>query len=170
MKRINPKTGLPFKRGDIRDSDGKIFWQRRLTDIDKEGYYRETWYLPERFEEVRKDNIFREILKAKNNPEWANLKNREWSKRNRPSRNANQARYVYAKLKRTPKWLTDEHFEQIKKFYELSKQKETETGIKHNVDHIIPLRGKTVSGLHVPWNLAVIPASENFKKLNKYDG
>jgi hypothetical protein len=49
------------------------------------------------------------------------------------------------------------------------KRLDKETGIKHSLDHIIPLRHPLVSGLTVPWNLRVITLSANSKKSNKFD-
>lgn len=104
--------------------------------------------------------------------------NREYLReKDRKHAKANPAYFVYktqkrhtAKLKRTPPWLTEDHFNQIKTEYELAAWCSEVMGEKYNVDHIVPLRGKTVSGLHVPWNLQVIPAKDNFKKGNRYDG
>ena len=67
-----------------------------------------------------------------------------------------------------PLWLTDDHRFMIEETYELRDLRTKMTGIPHEVDHIVPIRGKNVSGLHVPWNLQVIPASENRSKGNKH--
>jgi hypothetical protein len=43
-----------------------------------------------------------------------------------------------------------------------------ETGVPHHIDHMIPLAGKNVCGLHVHWNMRVIPATDNLKKSAKF--
>lgn len=89
---------------------------------------------------------------------------RRWSKEN-PAKviaNANKRRKDFEK--RVPPWLTDEHWEQINSFYLEARRLTEETGIEHHVDHIYPLRGKLVSGLHVPWNLQVLTATDNLRK------
>lgn len=71
------------------------------------------------------------------------------------------------KLQRTPQWLNEDQLWFIKEIYELAQLRTKVTGVEHHVDHIVPLKGKDVSGLHLPWNLQVIPWYENLSKSNK---
>jgi hypothetical protein len=73
-----------------------------------------------------------------------------------------------AKLQRTPAWLTDIDHERIGNEYKLAALLTKVTSSSWHVDHIIPLQGKMVSGLHVPSNLRVLPATENIRKSNFY--
>jgi len=93
---------------------------------------------------------------------------KEYAKDNPDKRNALQAKRRSKKLQATPPWLTKEHLSAIRDFYIESKTLEKATGIKHHVDHIVPLQGENVCGLHVPWNLQVLSASENLAKKNHY--
>jgi hypothetical protein len=98
------------------------------------------------------------------NAEAYKLRAKKWKEQNRERHNANCMERHVLKMQRKPKWdeeLTDFVFSEA---YDMAKRKEALTGIKHEVDHIVPLRGKTVSGLHVWSNFAVIPASENCSK------
>ncbi len=96
-----------------------------------------------------------------------NLAARIWSKKNRDKMNANLVAYRSLKFKRTPKWLTPSDWIEIKWAYKIAREMSNSTGNQYHVDHIIPLRGKNVSGLHVPQNLQVITAQENYNKNNK---
>jgi hypothetical protein len=91
----------------------------------------------------------------------------QYAFKNRSVINAAVARRKAAKLTRTPSWLTiDDHWI-IEQAYELAQIRTKMFGFDWHVDHIIPLQGKTVSGLHVPWNLQVIPGVENIRKGNR---
>ena len=92
---------------------------------------------------------------------------RAWKLKNKGVIAANvAARKKHIRLA-TPKWLTKEQKAQIKAFYLEAERLKSETGIDHEVDHIVPVRGGIVSGLHVPWNLRVITAAENQLKNRK---
>ena len=67
----------------------------------------------------------------------------------------------------SPPWLTKEHWIQIEAIYVEAQRMTEETGVPHSVDHVWPLRGKNSCGLHVPWNMRVIPSKDNFAKHNK---
>jgi hypothetical protein len=93
---------------------------------------------------------------------------REYSKvfreTNPGAKNADTARRRSDKLRRTPDWLSDDDKWMIRQAYELAAIRTRLFGFSWHVDHILPLRGKRVSGLHVPTNLQVIPAEENIRK------
>lgn len=67
----------------------------------------------------------------------------------------------------TPKWLSPEQKMEIRLKYRLAIELSRRTGVRHAVDHIVPLQGEAVCGLHVPWNLDVVTQEENLKKHNK---
>lgn len=69
-----------------------------------------------------------------------------------------------------PSWLTEKQMREIDDFYVLARDCEAVSGQAYHVDHIVPLKGVNVCGLHVPWNLQVLPADINLSKHNNYDG
>jgi hypothetical protein len=72
-----------------------------------------------------------------------------------------------AKSKATPPWLTDNQRLEMVEMYKAARRLSRDTGIEHHVDHIHPIKGKKSCGLHVPWNLQILRASENISKGNK---
>lgn len=105
----------------------------------------------------------------RNHPEKNKRIKRAYQKNNKGKVNAITRKRQAAKLNRTPLWLTKEQIKEMEQFYINAQNLTQETGIKYAVDHIIPLQGKNISGLHVPWNLRVITAFENTSKGNRYD-
>ena len=90
-----------------------------------------------------------------------------WARKNRGVCNAKSRERELAKIKRTPKWLSNDDRWLIKEIYVLSALRTKLFGFAWHVDHIVPLRGKSVSGLHVANNLRVIPAVINISKGNR---
>lgn len=93
------------------------------------------------------------------NPEKERESVRKYRNENPAAGRAKDSKRRAAKLKRTPPWAD---FESIKEFF---------LGCPpgHHVDHILPLQGELVSGLHVLDNLQYLPASENLSKSNRFN-
>ena len=109
------------------------------------------------------------IANAKAQPkEQTRAAKKRWKERNVGRVNASTAARKDRLRFATPKWLTDVQNLQIVAVYEESARLTKETGVAHHVDHIVPIRGKNVSGLHVPWNLQILTANENYLKNNKF--
>ena len=113
-------------------------------------------------------------LPAKRAAEWYanNTARAKVAQRRYRDNNPEKMRHLSAKaradkFRRTPIWLTDEDRWLIEEVYDLATQRNACTGVEWHVDHIIPLRGKYVSGLHVPDNLQVILAKDNLRKSNR---
>ena len=79
---------------------------------------------------------------------------------------AKEANRRAAKLQRTPRW---SNLEEIEEYYEQAKYITESSGTPQHVDHVIPLQGERVSGLHVSDNLCILPAAENLSKSNRYE-
>jgi 5-methylcytosine-specific restriction endonuclease McrA len=101
--------------------------------------------------------------------EKSRQKARDRQRQNLPIFAFNQAKRRSSKLQRTPSWLSSEDFWLIDEIYKLSALRTKLTGVKWHVDHIVPLRGNNVSGLHVPSNLQVILGQDNISKHNRFE-
>ncbi len=170
-------TGEPCKHGHIapRKTKGacveclKVEWQEaaeKRTDYFREYNKREDvkdrkneWY------EAHKDQVMQTA--ATRPPEVLRQYRNAWKENNKTQVRADtKARRRKHRLA-TPKWLTRQQKSEIRQLYQIAITMTKTTGEQYVVDHIVPLRSEFVCGLHVPWNLRVIPRQENLLKSNK---
>lgn len=170
-------TGRPCKRGHIAErrvsgrccvicsSEIAMKWAKENPDRTKEIVT--GWNRKNKEKESARAREWR-----KNNPDTYKRMVAKWRKNNSLKYKAYMAMTANnrrtSKIQRTPTWLTEDDMFLISEAYELAALRTQMFGFSWHVDHIIPLRGKTVSGLHVPWNLQVIPGAENMRKSNRY--
>jgi len=136
----------------------------REANKDKESQKKKEYYLKNKDSILARNKTYREANKEK-----VAAQINKWKANNAGHVSARMRKYQTKKMNRTPKWLTIDDFWIIKEIYDLAIKRTKLHGFSWHVDHIIPLQGKLVSGLHVPNNLRVIPAIENIKKQNKFE-
>ena len=120
----------------------------------------------------RKANLA--LFRERDKKRWENGKadkQSAWLKEDRKKRPwiyTERARARKRKVRQaTPPWLTKDQRDEIIAVYKKAAELSLD-GLLHHVDHIVPLTGDNVCGLHVPWNLQAIPAHENMSKGNKF--
>lgn len=174
--------------GFHKNSSKKDGLQSRCKNCLKQFYRDNCEILSERQRECRKSNpakkakIERKYREA--NPEKVAKRHQKYREDNREKERkrhqkyietypykvkALSAKYRATKLQSTPPWLTPEHHAEMALCYEEAAALRLYTGQQYHVDHIVPLQGKTVCGLHVPWNLQVLLARDNLRKGNKLE-
>lgn len=94
------------------------------------------------------------------NPERTAFLVAEWGRQNSARRSEITAKRRSARMLRTTQW---SDYDAIRHIYEQAKT------LGMHVDHIIPLQGDNVSGLHVEYNLQLLTPEENKKKGNRFD-
>ena len=145
---------MPNTENSKRAASYGYKWQKLWKENNKEAYLKQQKEYREGPCVKTKDKIRLAVYRSK--PE------------NKAKRAEYEARRNFLK-KKSSSLLTEEHIEEMRDFYLRAIELSCETGVPHEVDHIVPLKGKTVTGLHVPWNLQIIQKSDNCSKGNKFD-
>lgn len=120
--------------------------------------------------EKNKEKITKKVIEwQQENKEKYSAKSKRFYERTKHTRFASQALARAAKRNAVPKWIDEKLKQEIQKYYVEARSKTRETGSHYEVDHIVPLMGENVCGLHVPWNLRVITRYENRSKSNRFE-
>ena len=131
----------------------------RKANAEKLKAYQTTWY------EANKDHARQRMADwHRDNADRRRQTNAQWRKDNPGKDLALSRKKKAAKINRTPPWADHD---KITAVYEEAAALRA-LGVDVHVDHIIPLQGELVSGLHVHYNLRVILAADNLKKRNKF--
>lgn len=142
--------------------------KRQKSLVQKLRNYRAKEWLtenPDRVEKYNKSSAERMAKSRIANPEKHREAHRRNYQKNKPTFMAlSTARKKHIK-KATPPWVSKRD---LRKFYKMSESMTKQTGIKHEVDHIVPLRNRIVCGLNAPINLRIITKDENYKKRNTF--
>ena len=158
-KKTSQKDGFHYYCKDCRSEESKKRHILKAEELNKKAkeYYAKNL---EKSKTARKEYYFSKYKeKALENA-------KKWKKTHIGEVNfVTQTRRANQK-QRTPLWADKK---QIKNIYTLCAKITQKSGIIHHVDHIVPLQGKLVSGLHWEQNLQIITATENYFKNNRWD-
>ena len=163
----------------IKDPEARKAYQKAYAQRNREKAYQKVkeWRAanPEKWAEQSKryakkypeKSVARTQAWKARNPEKAVEVDKRTRQKNSARVTANGAKYRAVKLQATPAWLNKGHWFEMGCVY-VYRDALKRVGLDYHVDHIVPLQGQNVSGLHVPENLQVILATQNRLKNNRY--
>ena len=144
--------------------DGLFWWCRECHKVYVKGKYAKAYANPE-FQAHEQQRI-KQFYAA--NAEKKKVSDKRYATNNAGKISAKVRKYKYTKICRTPNWLGADELWMMEQAYELAALRTKLFGFAWHVDHVIPLQGKLVSGLHTPYNLQVIPGRDNMSKSNRF--
>lgn len=133
-------------------------------NIDKKREYDKQYFLKDKSKKGKHNKAWNE-----RNKEKVSKTHSAWKKLNSEKVASYASQRRARELNASPSWLTPEQKDEILYMYWLARDLRLTTGENYHVDHIIPLQGKGVCGLHVPWNLQILPADLNLRKHISYE-
>lgn len=158
-------TGKPCKSGHVAPRyarNGTCHECRRIAALSR--HYANPEYSAEKSKRFHQRNPDY----ADRNRERINAVSRDYIKRNRAKYNMYSAERRARLRQAIPPWFSDADRAEIAKQYKAARVLTEKTGIPHEVDHIAPLAGKNICGLHVAKNLRIVPAAVNKRKSNTF--
>lgn len=158
------KAGVNWYAGICKECDNK---RRKKYYLDNKEYTlkRTKEHREKNIDKVREYDNFRYRRDYKKRNALSKIVSKKHRINNPAYYTAKAAERRASRRNATPTW---SDLDRIELLYKEAISMREQTGIKYHIDHIVPLKGKNVCGLHVHYNLQVLPAKENLSKGSKF--